>query len=85
MSGPEHYLEAERLIQIIEDGNAIDTMLTIPELIGMAQVHATLAEAAATALVANEDPPPSDAHAWWLVAGTKPSKGNEDDGEVSEP
>lgn len=65
MNGPDHYREAERLIQVIEDGNAGDTMLTVAELIGMAQAHATLAQAAATALQERS----LDVAAWVGVAG----------------
>ena len=49
MSGPAHYLEAERLIGLVEAGASPDTMLASDELLTAAQVHATLALAAATA------------------------------------
>lgn len=56
MTGPEHYREAERLIKglktdtgavYVEDGNE--------QVIALAQVHATLALTAATALAAPVD------------------------------
>ncbi|MFI9340017.1 hypothetical protein ACIG0D_01875 [Streptomyces sp. NPDC052773] len=81
-TGPEHYREAERLLKgcqnscgalVIEDGTA--------EVLAAAQVHATLALAAATAMGAPVDGegdsglPPRDAKAWFDVAGVKLSKG----------
>ena len=79
MTGPEHYREAERLIQnlttdtgavYVEDGNE--------QVIALAQVHATLALAAATAMGAPVDGegdsglPPRDCKAWYDAAGVKP-------------
>ncbi len=52
MSGPEHYREAERLITPTTDpasGVIPITVLPSPQMIAVAQVHATLALAAATA------------------------------------
>lgn len=48
-SGPEHFKEAERLIELVEAGDSSDTMLAADELLTAAQVHATLALAAASA------------------------------------
>jgi hypothetical protein len=49
MTGPEHYREAERLIEkAVHLSPAVDG--ADPELTALAQVHATLALAAATAL-----------------------------------
>lgn len=54
MNGPQHYLEAERLLGLVESGEWVDTDLpgpgpvVISMLISTAQVHATLALAAAT-------------------------------------
>ncbi|MFF9554544.1 hypothetical protein ACF1DY_01750 [Streptomyces albus] len=63
MTGPEHYREAERLLR-----DQYRTAQSIAE----AQVHATLALAAATALV--DETPRSDSHseyrAWAEVAGS---------------
>ncbi|CAL9314213.1 hypothetical protein [Streptomyces sp. SudanB91_2054] len=74
MTGPEHYREAERLIKglttdtgavYVEDGNE--------QVIALAQVHATLAQAAATALI--DETPRSDCFsnykAWQDVAGSE--------------
>lgn len=48
-SGPEHYLAAERLLTAAEGGDMDETMLDQDEYLFAAQVHATLALAAATA------------------------------------
>ncbi|GGU12948.1 hypothetical protein [Streptomyces violascens] len=75
MTGPEHYREAERLIavavrsdQTTYEGENPEADRTLAE----AQVHATLALAAATALV--DETPRSDSHseyrAWQSVAGS---------------
>lgn len=80
MTGPEHYSEAERLIKglktdtgavYVEDGNE--------QVIALAQVHATLALAAATALNDNAADagglPLEDFNAWAEAAGVwKPKK-----------
>jgi len=57
MTGPEHYTEAERLLAF-NAGNRADP--SEPAFIAAAQVHATLALAAATAL--------DDTHEWLCVA-----------------
>ncbi|MER6492636.1 hypothetical protein [Streptomyces griseorubiginosus] len=75
MTGPEHYLEAERLLKSGADnflrygsaGSALDA----------AQVHATLALAAATALSAPVEDDLAgftveDRDAWFKAAGEKP-------------
>lgn len=46
MTGAEHYAEAERIIGLIEDGTHGDTEMSLPDLIGLGQMHATLALAA---------------------------------------
>ncbi|WP_410662789.1 hypothetical protein [Amycolatopsis sp. lyj-84] len=48
MTGPEHYREAEDLIARAEDGNR--SFEYHQQLMNLAQVHATLALAAATAM-----------------------------------
>ncbi len=68
MTGPEHYAEAERLLAVCagpQRGTDLDKSCT-----AAAQVHATLAVAAATALTAPDDggPPREDWHAWLGVA-----------------
>ncbi|MFF9894916.1 hypothetical protein [Streptomyces longispororuber] len=71
MTGPEHYYEAERLLR-----DQYRTDRSIAE----AQVHATLALAAATAMGAPVDGeehsglPSRDAEAWFDVAGVQSPK-----------
>jgi hypothetical protein len=48
MTGPENYAEAGRLIELAADPETLDTDAAI--MLQMAQVHATLALTAATAL-----------------------------------
>jgi hypothetical protein len=73
MSGPEHYEAAEELLGIAKSGNYPEAHE--PMLLAAAQVHATLALAAATALYpfmrANEDAVEEDWVAWLAVADTK--------------
>lgn len=45
MTGPEHYREAERLIDIVNNGEVGDTELFIEHVIGLANAHASLARA----------------------------------------
>lgn len=77
MTGPEHYREAERLLEgcknshgalVIEDGTA--------EVLKAAQVHATLALAAATALNRpdGEGMVREDYREWMRTASAKPLK-----------
>jgi hypothetical protein len=63
MTGPDHYLAAERLLEEAQEHPSSSINKTA-SLIGQAQVHATLALAAATALN-------SDGREWAEVAGTK--------------
>ncbi|MEU6342157.1 hypothetical protein ABZ883_14590 [Streptomyces sp. NPDC046977] len=75
MTGPEHYQQAENLMTeyeaIVENGGDPGDMLQA------AQIHATLALAAATAMGAPVDGeadsglPPRDAKAWYDAAGVK--------------
>jgi hypothetical protein len=62
MSGPEHYRAAEKLLEEIQEHPSSSINKT-ESLVGQAQVHATLALAAATALGDHRD--------WLEVAGTK--------------
>ena len=70
-SGPEHFQEAERLLDMAGEIPARDddtnpgAALTIAE----AQVHATLALAAATALMPGTQQPD-----WWQAAGPSPEE-----------
>lgn len=50
MTGPEHYREAERLLADARHEGADGVAYVRPENIAAAQVHATLALAAATAV-----------------------------------
>ncbi|MFI9449205.1 hypothetical protein [Amycolatopsis sp. NPDC052450] len=78
MTGPEHYREAERLMAKAEDGNR--SFEYHQQLMNLAQVHATLALAAATAMAGrlntnyrNDSRTAgmhvSDSQAWDVVAG----------------
>lgn len=66
MIGPEHYREAERLLATLDDDGAYrgdwDAARAVTEI---AQVHATLALAAATALGVLCDDRLNDAWAQW--------------------
>jgi hypothetical protein len=69
MNGPQHYREAERImteLTLIQDGKTQE--VGFPEAMALAQVHATLALAAAVAVktTAAED-------AWAEAAGTRSS------------
>jgi hypothetical protein len=71
MTGPEHYLEAERLIAMARESHHADlygnyTDAQAARILADAQVHATLAHAAATALSSA-----ADARAWTDAAGTR--------------
>jgi hypothetical protein len=77
MTGPEHYREAERLVA------EADTILRphdegpceADRVLAAAQVHATLALAAATALNDAEDGMPiAEFQAWHSTAGTKQNR-----------
>ena len=83
MTGPEHYREAERLVNglktpdgavYIEEGNE--------QVLAAAQVHATLAHAAASAMQAAVDGSepgmaPQEFGAWYEAAGVKVAKGGD--------
>lgn len=69
MTGPEHYRRAETLI-----GRAFTADLSdLAGLLAEAQVHATLAAAAATALMAHDDRAYADASEWRQAAGAEGS------------
>ena len=67
MTGPEHYKTAEDLIGGIEDHGGDFTPEGRADVIALAQVHATLALAAATA-TGSEDHPRSDWDEWQALA-----------------
>jgi hypothetical protein len=48
MTGPEHYREAERLLKVVSEHHGV--VQGMDRVLAAAQVHATLAHAAATAL-----------------------------------
>lgn len=81
MTGPEHYREAERLVQALTgDDKAIDVGEGSAEVLAAAQVHATLALAAATALSAPVEDDlagftTEEWDAWHKAAGTRPGGG----------
>lgn len=78
MTGPEHYCEAERRLLMAweEDRRSED----VAHLVAEAQVHATLALAAATAMQAAVDGSEPgmgspEYAAWYAAAGVRPAKG----------
>src|SRR5262249_14175686 len=69
MTGPEHYREAEAILAEVHGNESTDQIMAVTSL---AQVHATLALAAATALNnASGGLLRSDWNAWNDVAGTQ--------------
>ena len=72
MTGPEHYLEAERLLDVAKTAVGEQRMGCL--LAG--QIHAALAQAAATALNDNEPGMPvDDLNQWRDAVGTNLQKG----------
>jgi hypothetical protein len=73
MTGPEHYREAERLIANAAALGYGDGDRDTSGIVAVAQVHATLALAAATALLSDlstyDDEP--EQKAWRAAAGTE--------------
>jgi hypothetical protein len=67
MTGPEHYIAAEELL---EDAGHAREEDDAARVLGRAQVHATLALAAATAVGTRD----IDNRAWVAAAGTKLSR-----------
>ena len=65
-TGPEHYREAERILAMAEDEKNTECAV---RWAGEAQVHATLALAAATALCGSPDGELDDPVAWERAAG----------------
>lgn len=66
MTGPEHYQEAERLVAGILEGRYDESERPGSEMLAIAQVHATLAQAAATALHGV-----TDQRQWFDAMGTR--------------
>ena len=92
MTGPEHYREAERLAEQADEWLDADhgwkaSMSTSERLerraadLAAAQVHATLALAAATALsTVTDEAPMAEFDAWSEVAGVVPTRPAKQDG-----
>lgn len=78
MTGPEHYQEAERLVspRTVQSlsGREMHNVQPTLETILQAQVHATLALAAATAMNGHDETgmPKSDFRAWDVACGKTP-------------
>lgn len=75
MTGPEHYTRAEQLLRQVRDGHQEGT--DVDAILAAAQVHATLAHAAAAGLSApDRGASPSDVRndrrAWEQVAAVQP-------------
>jgi hypothetical protein len=81
VTGPEHYEEAERWIAEADERQLPEAGM---ECLALAQVHATLALAAATAMAGVADMPTWDADKWETAAGTLRSP-SFDPNEVPEP
>lgn len=64
-TGPEHYREAERMYLMSWENDREPENVT--QLLACAQVHATLAQAAATALAATNGMPGCDSADWFKV------------------
>ncbi|MFD7774317.1 hypothetical protein [Streptomyces sp. NPDC059753] len=77
MTGPEHYTEAEDLLAQVKDNGYGDGSYTA-DLLAAAQIHATLAHAAAMGAPVDGEGdsglPPRDCSEWYRVAGVKPRK-----------
>ncbi len=75
MTGPEHFTRAEQLLREVRDGHQEGT--DVVAILAAAQVHATLALAAATAMQAAVDGSEPgmgslEFAAWYQAAGVKP-------------
>ena len=84
MTGPEHYRQAERLLRGIKaPGGAVVVDSGTAEVIAAAQVHATLAAAAAQALktVGEWYEIEQDAEAWCKATTVYPAATTDDGGE----
>jgi hypothetical protein len=71
MTGPEHYLEAAHLLRYSRSITAddLDPAQLLAVILAEAQVHATLALAAATALTSKDSTPERVFDAWFEIAG----------------
>lgn len=76
MNGPRHYRAAENLLaSALEIGGGVPRE-DVRAMVEMAQVHATLAHAAATAMGAIDRLPEEDFHEWDKVAGVPTRSGD---------
>lgn len=84
MTGPEHYAEAARIaagLAEISNRPAPHNHEAACAIAAVAQVHATLALAAATALsTVTEESPQAEFDAWHAVAGVVPTRPASQDG-----
>lgn len=76
MNGVEHYREAEKLLSLAVDDLSADAPDLAGEKVARAQVHATLALAAATALANHVEMSNTDANAWTVAASASTSYRN---------
>lgn len=74
MTGPEHYRKAEALLADAERYSRAGA--GVGEMVSVAQVHATLALAAATGLTRERVLPLADYKAWSKAAGEKHEEGS---------
>lgn len=75
MTGPEHYAEAEACLDSARDVPS-GTPEVAAELVAQAQVHATLALAAATALRGEQGDMPADDRAAWVRLASEAPRAN---------
>lgn len=73
-SGPEHYRESETCTRQACASDEAGDIADAHVWIGLAQVHATLALAAATALQAGADEMYADDKAAWVTAASEEAK-----------
>lgn len=70
-TGPEHFKKAQTLLERVREHGYGDSEYTA-DLLAAAQVHATLALAAATAMIGVGEMPVSDSDTWMDVAHKVP-------------
>ena len=71
MNGPDHYRQAERLTDDAQSAANAGHNGSATVYLAAAQVHATLALVAATALANRSQMSRDDGHEWRAVAGTR--------------
>jgi hypothetical protein len=74
MNGPQHYIEAERLLAAADDAFEQAAVRASTEMAALAQVHATLALSAATAMAGINHMDEGDFREWDRVAGVQPDR-----------